>query len=685
MAKTGEWETVNPTGSRKSTDEGEWETVNSPAAFVPGDYSMGDDDYGPWRARIQGATFGLGDDIYGTVRGLFADDAMEAEAKEQGLSATQLGRLQEHQKILAFQKKYPMKALGEEVLGSVAMPGIGQAALAYKWLPKLMTPAVKTLDTAIRANPVAATTVIGGLSGAGHSAPGGENLVADTATGAAVGLGSGGVLKLIGAGLPIAGEFASSLVAPSKMAKSTGGRHGRNAVRAALKNDDVTDINQRIEAMIRSGKPVTLADTNPNTLGLLDTMKNHPGPARNKVTQYLNTRDKMGLNRLNKDVDSVVGGGSFYKTMKALTNKRKQQANVHYAKAYEKQIPVSEELVSILKTPAGQDALAKSYKLAGNELIDLPKIKFSNGRLETEAGDIVTGIDTRMLDFIKKSLDDEIGAMLNHASGQSGSSLVRGVIDRKNQLIKLMDDANPDYKTARNLFAGDKAVTDAMENGRKILHDEFPEHIADMVKAMSESEKVAYRMGAMSAVRDGFGGAVEGATATNMAGNKAYNFLKNNKGVRSLRHTFPGTKSGSKQYREFLKNLGDEMEMKRTNATVMGGSPTASRIANERNLLDTVQPSWLSQFRENVNPGWRQGAKDVEMSEIAKLLTTDPMGLNPANLGKLIPNPKALRDVGKTLMGVEGGTWMDPVGRALKPLGVGAAGNLSGGLLPTTR
>jgi hypothetical protein len=127
------------------------------------------------------------------------------------------------------------------------------------------------------------------------------------------------------------------------------------------------------------------------------------------------------------------------------------------------------------------------------------------------------------------------------------------------------------------------------------------------------------------------------------------------------------------------------MEMKRTNATVMGGSPTASRIANERNLLDTVQPSWLSQFRENVNPGWRQGAKDIEMSEIAKLLTTDPMGLNPANLGKLIPNPKALRDVGKTLMGVEGGTWMDPVGRALKPLGVGAAGNLSGGLLPTTR
>ena len=104
MAKTGEWETVNPTGSRKSTDEGEWETVNSPAAFVPGDYSMDGDDYGPWRARIQGATMGFGDEIYGTARGLFADDAMAAEAKAQGLSATQLGRLQEHQKILASKK-----------------------------------------------------------------------------------------------------------------------------------------------------------------------------------------------------------------------------------------------------------------------------------------------------------------------------------------------------------------------------------------------------------------------------------------------------------------------------------------------------------------------------------------------------------------------------------------------------
>jgi len=304
--------------------------------------------------------------------------------------------------------------------------------------------------------------------------------------------------------------------------------------------------------------------------------------------------------------------------------------------------------------------------------MNLPKVRFTDdGKLVTEQGGRIVAIDTRHLDFIKKSLDNEIGGMLNFTSGKSGSSNTRAVIELKNQLLDLMDEVNPDYKTARNIFAGDKSIENAMESGRKILSEEFPEHVRDLVKVMSESEKTAYRMGAMSEIRDKFGGFVEGATVTNMAGNKAYNLLKNNRGVRSIRETFPEGAPGDKQFNSFMKKLGDEMDMKRTHSYVTAGSQTAENLANEANLLPNIQPKPLAQFVENLNPGWRQGAKNAEMSEIARMLTTDAL------------DPAGLRALAKQLGKSESNTWMDPMGRLLKPGSVGLSANTAGMMAPS--
>jgi hypothetical protein len=625
-----------------------------------------EDSYGPIRAGLQGPTFGFSDDIYGTYRG-FTDDALIAKAKAKGISPTELGREEEYNKLRAYQEKYPGKAIGEEVLASFAAPAIGQIAGIPRWMSLL-----NRTNKLVRANPVASATGLAGVAGAGHSKPGGDDIVQDALMSAGLGGAFQTGMKVLGAAAPVVGEYFSAAIAPKAWAKHTGGRSGRNAVRQALTNDGVTDINAHIEDLIRSKKPLTLADKNPNTLGIMDFTKNHPGPGRTQVTNYLDQRDKMSLSRLNTDVDEVVGKGSYYDTMQSMIASRKGRANEHYTKAYSQQIPVNDNLVSILRTPAGKKALKDSYKLAGNERMNLPKVRFTDeGKLVTEQGGRIVAIDTRHLDFIKKSLDNEIGKMLNHASGKSGSSNTRAVIELKNQLLDLMDEVNPDYKTARNIFAGDKSIENAMESGRTILSEKFPEHVRDMVKAMSESEKTAYRMGAMNEIRDKFGGFVEGATVTNMAGNKTYNLLKNNKGVQSIRETFPKGRSGTKQFNSFMKKIGDEMDMKRAHSQVMAGSQTAERLATKESLLPIIQQKPLARMRENLNPGWRQGAKDIEMSEIARMLTTDAM------------DPAGLRALGKQLSGVEANNWMDPMGKLLTPGSVGLSANTAGMMAPS--
>ncbi len=625
-----------------------------------------EDPYGPIRTGLQGPTLGFSDDIYGTYRG-FTDDELIARAKAKGVSPTELGREEEYNKLRAYQDKYPGKALGEEALASFATPAIGQIAGIPRWMNIL-----NRTNKLIRDNPVASATGLAGVAGAGHSEPGGENIVQDTLTSAGLGGALQTGMKVVGAAAPVAGEYLSAAIAPKAWAKHTGGRRGRNAVRQSLNNDGVADISAHIEDLIRSKKPLTLADKNPNTLGLVDVTKNHPGPGRTAITEHLDQRDKMSLSRLNADVDEVAGKGSYYDTMQSMIASRKGRANEHYTRAYEQQIPVNDELVSILRTPAGKKALKDSYKLAGNERMNLPRVRFTDdGKLVTEQGGRIVAIDTRHLDFIKKSLDHDIGKKLGFASGESGSSNTRAVIELKNKLLDIMDEVNPNYKTARNIFAGDKSIENAMESGRTILSEEFPEHVRDMVKVMSESEKTAYRMGAMSAIRDKFGGFVEGATVTNMAGNKAYNLLKNNKGVQSIRETFPSGDPGTKQFNSFMKKLGDEMDMKRTHSRVMAGSQTAERLANEANLLPNIQPKPLAQFLENLNPGWRQGAKNNEMSEIARMLTTDAL------------DPAGLRALGKQLGGAESNTWMDPMGRLLKPGSVGLSANTAGMMAPS--
>jgi len=624
-----------------------------------------EDSYGPIRAGLQGPTFGWSDDIYGTYRG-FTDDDLIARAKAKGVSPTELGREEEYNKLRAYQDKHPGKALGEEVLASFATPVIGQIAGIPRWMD-----IVNRANKLARSNPVATATALGGVAGAGHSEPGGENIVPDTLTSAGLGGALQTGMKVLGAGAPIAGEYLSAAIAPKAWSKHTGGRRGRNAVRQALINDGVLDVNAHIEDLILSKKPLTLADKNSNVRGLAGVTKKHPGAGRTAITEHLDQRDKLSLNRLNSDVDDVVGKESYYDTMQSMIASRKGRANEHYTKAYQQQIPVNDELVNILRTPAGKKALKDSYKLAGNERMNLPKVKFTeDGKLVTEQGGRIVAIDTRHLDFIKKSLDNDIGKMLNHASGESGSSNTRAIINLKNQLIDLMDEVNPEYKTARNIFAGDKSIENAMESGRKILSEEFPEHVRDLVKVMSESEKTAYRMGAMSAIRDKFGGFADGATVTNMAGNKAYNLLKNNKGVRSIRETFPKGRAGTKQFNDFIKRISDEMDMKRTHSYVTAGSQTAENIANKDNLLSEVQPKPLAQFFENLNPGWRKDAKNIEMSEIARMLTTDAL------------DPAGLRALGKQLSKPESNTWIDPMGGLLQPGSVGLSANTAGMMGP---
>jgi hypothetical protein len=127
----------------------------------------------------------------------------------------------------------------------------------------------------------------------------------------------------------------------------------------------------------------------------------------------------------------------------------------------------------------------------------LPAAKEAADLLQIEKGIKVNPqdllqISTRNVDMIKRGLD----SLINKETDALGKTSPKGkaLEGYKRQLMDRMDVLNPDYKTARNIYAGDFAVQNAQELGRK-FNTMQPEEILLKMKSYGQSEKDAFRIG----------------------------------------------------------------------------------------------------------------------------------------------------------------------------------------------
>jgi hypothetical protein len=518
---------------------------------------------GSFGAFMQGLSLNLSDEAIGAIRSFVSPVPGEVASHFPGMKPREAGIAMERSALERYKQESPGKAMMSEIAGGIipglALPGmsLGRAALAGAGF--------------------------GAVSGAGEA----EGDITERLGGAGVGATLGAVGAPIGQLFGrVAGKATTSL-ADSMFRTPTraGVDSARQAVREAIESD-VGSLDAALKTVLeRSGKPYTLADIGPNTRAYLDAAAQLPGPGKQAADKFLRERDRGMMSRLTSDLQDAFGSrASFFDEFNALKDARSDLGGKLYKRAFRVEVPVNKELTDILRTPTAQAAYERAARIAADRNIPLPKVSITpEGKLVTESGNEVSGINTEFLHFLKMGLDDVVFTGKAPQSG-IGSTELAGQKEVRMRLLNMIDRNNPSYARARSYWAGETAVMDAMTEGRKIMSS-APQTIAKQideitgdVRKMSGSEKEAFRLGAMQGLLDRMGGEQVGETVLGgtMADAKK---LLDRRTLKAIELTFPNTKLGKESYDKFVDNLTRELEMKITSQQVTAGSQTAGRQA----------------------------------------------------------------------------------------------------------
>lgn len=210
--------------------------------------------------------------------------------------------------------------------------------------------------------------------------------------------------------------------------------------------------------------------------------------------------------------------------------------------------------------------------------------------------------DTRTLDFLKRGMDAYVDRRMT--PGQSmNKPLGHAMSQVRDRLLERLDEINPLYRDARAFYRGGLDANRALEAGRTALHKSRDE-IAKELREMGEHERNVYRLAAQDALRQ---------EMRQPGGSTRLMNPKNQELRERLRMIF----ASDEEYQSFMRMLGVEANMARTERMVTGGSPT-SRIDAEK---DDILHSGMAEFAMDVGRG---GVQNTILARIARVLHGAP-------------------------------------------------------------
>lgn len=523
------------------------------------------------RSFAQGAMFGFADEAEAAIRSLW--DRGEDESFG---SAYYRNRNQVRSELAQFREENMAAALTAELVGGFAVPGLGTAAGAAK--------ALRTAPTLGRMALVGAGfgAAEGGLYGAGI-AEDVSDIPGEAATGALIG-------GVVGAAVPPLVELVKSAITPTsnaarRLAKAFE-RDGTTAEQVAAKLDEAQKL----------GRPATIADVaGENARRELEVAIQSPGKAAQAGEKFLSLRNRQQLQRLSFDLVRGTGAKAtdVEQAIATTMETRARAAAPVYERAMGFAAELDDDLVdaynTAISTPLGKKALAKA-KLILNVPDQARKTAPSGGRssgqtwwqqagisdeqaqrmISTVEGEAAprSGFDAAPLmeriDALKRGLDD-----IAESSKRAGdNAIARRAVQTKHDLVGLVDDVNPDYKKARQIWENESGYLDAIDRGREILAPKFTAaKLQREVADMTDAEKEAFRIGAVDAI------------ITRMRSQAAQepNLLKI---IRSPEMMDKITAvMDPKQAEKFRKIVDIEESMFRTASQARGNSATARRLA----------------------------------------------------------------------------------------------------------
>ena len=438
-----------------------------PDAFAPG----------PVGQALQGLTLGFSDEAIAKLRSMAGQGSYEdlIKAEREGLR-----KYSEEHPVVSGVAEFG-GALAPAILtgGASLAPGAGRA-LATKVGPRIA-------EMFTGAKPTIGRMAAAGAGTGAVQAVGTSEKPLSEAPGEALAGGAAGAAA--GAGLGIAGKY---VVAPafakvkSMLGFGDANRMADITIANALAKDGLTPeaAAQRMAAVARG--EMTLADLGENTAALLRRATTAPGPARTFAKQELVSREAARVPRVADDLRTLMSASKdFYTDVQDLIKKRSTDAKSLYDAAYSAGPSFNPQ------TAPGIDQLRNlpSFKEA---------MKAGQKRMQDLGLDISDPKNTlRALHETKMALDDMI-----ESSMRSGSTnQARTLIDMKNKLLTDMEKASPEYRIARQTYAGDSEMLTAMNEGRNIYTLPEPE-MRSLIKRFesSPSEYDAFRAGISQAM-----------------------------------------------------------------------------------------------------------------------------------------------------------------------------------------
>jgi hypothetical protein len=372
----------------------------------------------------------------------------------------------------------------------------------------------------------------------------------------------------------------------------------------------------------------TLADLSDELTSLTGAVARSPGRGRQIVGDFLRGRQE-GDPKLAQagggqwadlfdDITQFVSQSvSAKRAGQAIVARRAEEAKPLYDRAFEVGDIVSDELSRLGSIPAMKTALQRGLNMAKQEGQLAPDFKLT----------LANPLPIQVWHQAKQGIDDMIGAALR--AGEKGQA--RSLLTMQKALLDELDNATGGlYGEARNSFAGNSAVLNALEQGKKVLSREMgPEDIADFLKQLtSESEKQAFKAGVAQTMRDTVG-------RVGRTGNAAAKFINRPDIQQKLQAIF----DDPQDYQAFMARMEGRSRLYRTygelqnsataqrqiaaqdlDASVQGGVPaeniiaaaaTGGRSGVVRNLMQRLQDGPVSLLNERTK------------EQLARMLTTN--------------------------------------------------------------
>jgi hypothetical protein len=424
----------------------------------------------------------------------------------------------------------------------------------------------------------------GAVAGAG-AAPDVSQMPAGAAEGAAVGAVLGPAV-----GLPLAGVAkVGGMIGQDIAARSNPQKVADEMVARGLRADTAGDAVAGAEAARARmqaaqaqpvPQPLTMADVaGPKTRSLAGVIERSPDEAGSKTRTFLEQRhlgedpfNPAALDstpgRIGSELTRVLGDSPVRQVSEKLIAGRRAAAKTLHDKAH--LVPVDynsnsgQQLMDLLENRIPSAAKGHANALLSMEGKGGKQVIWKqNDKGEFE----LTAVPNfRNWDYIQQGLQQYI----KEDAGGRYTPKGRAAIELRKEINDLLKENHPAYRAAKEKYAGDSSMIDALEAGRDVLKKEGNEVAHEIANLGTAGEKEMYRTGASEAYRQKLKEAPRNADMVKQ-------IFNNSDDVERLRAIAPDKTS----YEAMRRFLAQENEMFKTGVHAIGNSATAGRAADD--------------------------------------------------------------------------------------------------------